>query len=207
MTRIWVVRHGQSMLNAAERLQGWSDAPLTAAGREQATTRGLDFAAAGIVFDAAFSGDGIRHRETAARLLDAAGSGLRAESDPRWREISFGRLEAMRVRRFVRRMRPHAEAEHPFLATLDALAAEDPTAEALATVAQRATEALHHVATAGSEVLVVTSGITIMTLLRALGADLSHLTVGPTNLSVSTVLRIDDGWHVHRAADPDPIAV
>ncbi|OZB89035.1 MAG: hypothetical protein B7X41_04990, partial [Microbacterium sp. 14-71-5] len=51
MTRIWVVRHGQSMLNEAERMQGWSDAPLTALGREQATARGLDLAAAGIRFD------------------------------------------------------------------------------------------------------------------------------------------------------------
>ncbi|MBS1906561.1 MAG: histidine phosphatase family protein [Actinobacteria bacterium] len=207
MTRIWVVRHGESMLNAAERMQGWSDAPLTALGREQATARGLDFAAAGIAFDAAFSGDGIRHRETAAGLLAAAGSDLRAESDPRWREISFGRLEAMRARRFVRRMRPHTAAENPFLATLDALAAEDPSAEAPADVARRATAALHDVAGAGSEVLVVTSGITIMTLLHGLGADLSHLAVGPANLSVSTVLRIDDGWHVSRAADPDPVAV
>lgn len=207
MTRIWVVRHGQSMLNAAERMQGWSDAPLTALGQDQATERGRDFAAAGITFDAAFSGDGIRHRETAARLLGAAGSDLQPTSDPRWREISFGRLEAMRIRRFAHRMRSHAEAERPFLATLDALAAEDPTAETLAAVAQRATAALHDVATAGSEVLVVTSGVTIMTLLHALGTDLSHLTMGPANLSVSTVLRIEEGWHVGRAADPDPVAV
>ncbi|MBN9156577.1 MULTISPECIES: histidine phosphatase family protein [unclassified Microbacterium] len=207
MTRIWVVRHGQSMLNAAERMQGWSDAPLTPLGRDQATARGLDFAAAGIRFDAAFSGDGIRHRETAARLLDAAGSGLQASSDPRWRELCFGGLEAVRARRFVRLMQAHVAADNPFFATLDALAEQDPLAESPADVARRATEALHDVAGAGSEVLVVTSGITILTLLHGLGADLSHLTIGPENLSVSTVLRVDDGWRVDRAAMPDPVAV
>jgi len=207
MTRIWVVRHGQSMLNAAERMQGWSDAPLTALGQEQATARGLDFAAAGIRFDAAFSGDGIRHRETAARLLDAAGSDLQARSDPRWRELCFGQLEAARASTFVRHMAAHVAADNPFMATLDTLAQLDPLAESPADVARRATEALHEVARSGSEVLVVTSGITILTLLGSLGADLEHLTSGPENLSVSTVHRIDDGWRVDRIAQTDPVAV
>ena len=206
MTRIWVVRHGQSMLNAVERIQGWSDAPLTPTGREQSTTRGLDFAAAGIRFDAAFSGDGMRHRETAAGLLAAAGSALTAQPDPRWRELSFGALEGMHVRRFARLMEEHAEAERPFIATLDALAAEDPLAETPATVAVRALEALHDAADAGSEVLVVTSGITIMSLLHTLGGALDARS-GPANLSVSTIRRHEDAWIVDRAADPDPIAV
>lgn len=206
MTRIWVVRHGQSMLNAVERIQGWSDAPLTQTGREQSTTRGLDFAAAGIRFDAAFSGDGMRHRETAAGLLAAAGSTLTAQPDPRWRELSFGALEGMHVRRFSRLMEEHAEAERPFIATLDALAAEDPLAETPATVAVRALDALHDAADAGSEVLVVTSGITIMSLLHTLGGALDARS-GPANLSVSTIRRHEDAWIVDRAADPDPIAV
>ncbi|MDQ4215147.1 histidine phosphatase family protein [Microbacterium capsulatum] len=206
MTRIWVVRHGQSLLNAAERMQGWSDAPLTPAGQEQAAARGRDFAAAGVRFDAAFSGDGIRHRETAAGLLDAAGSDLRALADPRWRELCFGRLEAIPVRKFFRLTQAYATAERPFIATLEALAETDPLAESPAQVAARALEALHDVAGAGSEVLVVTSGITIMSLMQILGADLAHLKTGPANLSVSTVHRHDDGWRIERVADPDPFA-
>lgn len=205
MTRIWVVRHGQSMLNAAERVQGWADAPLTPAGREQAAVRGLNFAAAGIRFDAAFSGDGMRHRETAAGLLAAAGSGLTAHPDPRWRELSFGAREGMHIRRFGRLVQEHADAEMPFLATLDALAAEDPLAESPAAVAARALEALHDVARAGSEVLVVTSGITILSLLGALGAG-PEARSGPANLSVSTIRRHGDAWIVDRVADPDPLA-
>ena len=206
MTRIWVVRHGQSMLNAAERMQGWSDAPLTELGRIQATERGRDFAEAGIRFDAAFSGDGIRHRETATRLLAAAGSDLQAQSDPRWRELCFGKLEAERATAFFEYMAAHVAADNPFMETLDTLAEVDPLAESPADVARRATEALHEVAEAGSEVLVVTSGITILTLLDALGVDLDHLTSGPENLSVSTVHRVDDGWRVDRIAATDPVA-
>ena len=206
MTRIWVVRHGQSMLNAAERMQGWSDAPLTPLGRDQATARGTDFAAAGIRFDAAFSGDGRRHRETAAGLLRAAGSDLVADADARWREISFGALEGASARRFFRLLEAHRSAENPLVAALDDLAAHDPLAESPGAVAERALDALHEASGAGSEVLVVTSGITIMSLARRLGADLSHLTTGPANLSVTTVQRVDDGWRVDRIASPAPVA-
>lgn len=206
MTRIWVVRHGQSMLNAVDRIQGWSDAPLTPTGRAQATERGRDFAAAGIAFDAVFSGDGLRHRETAAELLDAAGSRQVAQPDPRWRELSFGSLEGARGRKLFRLMQAHVEAADPFTAALDTLAAADPLAESPSTVARRALEALHDAASAGSEVLVVTSGITIMSLLQALGADLTHLRTGPANLSVSTLRRDGDAWLIDRIASPDAVA-
>lgn len=206
MTRIWVVRHGESMLNAAERIQGWSDAPLTALGREQAAERGRDFAAAGIAFDAVFSGDGMRHRETAAELLSATGSTQQAQPDPRWRELCFGALEGARTRKLFRVLQAHASAPDPFTATLRTLAAADPLAEAPEAVARRALAALHDVASAGAEVLVVTSGITILALLRALDAELTHLNTGPANLSVSTIRRAGEGWTIDRIASTDPVA-
>ena len=77
---------------------------------------------------------------------------------------------------------------------------------AVVTGDRRAVEALHDAARAGSEVLVVTSGITIMSLLQTLGADLAHLRTGPANLSVSTLRRDGDAWVIDRIASPDPVA-
>lgn len=37
MKKIYVVRHGRTYLNKYQRLQGWSDAPLTEEGIEGAT--------------------------------------------------------------------------------------------------------------------------------------------------------------------------
>jgi len=200
VTRIWMVRHGESLLNAAGRLQGWSDAPLTPLGREQAAARGVEFADAGVVFDAAFCADGMRHRETADGLLTALGSSLTAQPDARWRELSFGALEGGDGEHLGRLIAAQAGQEDPFTAALEALAATDVLAESPADVAARALPALHEASGAGEEVLVVTSGITIMTVLDALGADLTRLTTGPANLSVSTVLRADAGWRVERVA-------
>ncbi|MGN8026275.1 histidine phosphatase family protein [Microbacterium sp. 22242] len=206
MTRIWVVRHGQTMLNAVDRVQGWSDSPLTPLGREQATERGRDFAAAGIVFDAVHCGDGMRHRETAAGILAAAGSPLQPQPDWRWREISFGSMEGALGSELFHLVQAHATAPDPFTAALETLASSDPLAETPATVAERATAALEDAANSGSEVLVVTSGITIMELLRGIGTDLSRVAVGPANLSVTEISRTDAAWLVDRIASTDPVA-
>lgn len=198
---VWLLRHGESLLNAAGRLQGWSDAPLTERGRMQARERGASLAAAGVRFDAAFSADGIRHRETARAVLDAMGERMPVTADPRWRELCFGAWEGARGHRFGGLLAEHGDVR-PALA---ALAAVDPVAEHPDAVVERALAALADAADAGGEVLVVTSGLTILLLLDALGADLSHLDAGPAHLSVSTLHPVPSGapaWHVTRAADP-----
>lgn len=199
MTRLWLVRHGESLLNAAGRLQGWSDAPLTDRGRAQARERGLSLAAAGVRFDAVQAADGIRHRETARDVLDAMGERMPVIADPRWRELCFGAWEGARGHRFGRLLAEHGEVH----AALVALAAVDPAAEHPDAVVERTLAALTEAADAGDEVLVVTSGLTILLLLDALGADLSHLEAGPAHLSVSTLHPSASGsWRVTRAAQP-----
>lgn len=36
MTRLYLMRHGQTLFNTLNRIQGWCDSPLTEKGREQA---------------------------------------------------------------------------------------------------------------------------------------------------------------------------
>ena len=82
---LWLVRHGETTFSADKRVAGWSDPPLTDAGRRQAVSlRGfLD----GKQFTAVWSSDLDRSRET-ARL--AWGE---ATPDQRLRECHFGDLE------------------------------------------------------------------------------------------------------------------
>ena len=36
MTRLYLMRHGQTLFNTLNRIQGWCDSPLTEKGRDQA---------------------------------------------------------------------------------------------------------------------------------------------------------------------------
>lgn len=195
MTRIWLVRHGESLLNAAHRLQGWADAPLTTRGVAQASSRAADFARLGVGFDAVVSADGIRHRQTAQGL---APDRARTE-DEGWREICFGALEGARVRKVSRMLDGLRDSADPMRSVLVALAERDAGAEHPDAVIARSTAALERAAVLGDDVLVVTSGITKMLLLGALGTDLSHVSGGPANLSVSTVEGRPGSWRVARA--------
>jgi len=84
---LWLVRHGETTYNAARRLAGWCDPPLTELGRSQAKAVGavLD----GAVFDSVWSSDLQRAVET-SRL--AWGE---ATPDPRLRECNFGVYEGL----------------------------------------------------------------------------------------------------------------
>lgn len=195
MTRIWLVRHGESMLNVAKRLQGWSDAPLTPRGAEQAESRRADFERIGLRFDAVVSADGIRHRQTARALAPH----LDPVEDVGWRESCFGGLEGAKVSRIGKLLATHRDDADPMRAVLVAMAERDAGAEHPDAVVGRATAALDRAALLGDDVLVVSSGITKMLLLDALGADLSHVSGGPANLAVSTIEGSAGAWIVSRA--------
>ena len=202
-TRVWIVRHGESILNSLMRVQGWCDAPLTAAGIEQAKVRARDFRDAGVLFTAAISGDGIRHRQTLAHILSEQQNPPALSEDIRWREIGFGWLEGAHSRKLQRWMEAGVSEGGSRYSGLDALAAspKEPRAEAPATVVARTLAALDDIAAGeySGDVLVVTSGLTVMLLLDALGADLSHIARGPANLAASSLVRRDGAWVVERA--------
>ncbi len=87
MLELWLVRHGVTDWNLAERIQGWSDPPLNAAGRAQAER--LAPRLAGIAFDRVVSSDLDRARTTAALALPSAEIVL----DPRLRELDYGTFD------------------------------------------------------------------------------------------------------------------
>jgi broad specificity phosphatase PhoE len=91
MLELVAIRHGETTLNAAGRLTGQLDPPLTARGREQAVA--LAPVVAGD-FDLRLHSGTQRAADTLQIACDAAGlQGVELVADPRWRERSFGVLE------------------------------------------------------------------------------------------------------------------
>ncbi|MBO0460452.1 histidine phosphatase family protein [Enterococcus sp. DIV1298c] len=92
-TTLYIVRHGKTMFNTIERVQGWCDTPLTKQGQE-----GIHFLGKGlkdIDFSYAYSSDSGRAIETARIILGEHNKGKEIPYfiDKRIREWCFGSLE------------------------------------------------------------------------------------------------------------------
>jgi len=90
--KIYAVRHGQTIFNTLDKVQGWADTPLTDQGKQdgQAAGRRLQ----NVKFDAAISSDTSRAIHTAEYILSANNRDspkLTFTSD--WREYFFGSFE------------------------------------------------------------------------------------------------------------------
>ncbi|WP_121613525.1 histidine phosphatase family protein [Mesobacillus foraminis] len=88
----YIVRHGKTMLNTTDRVQGWSDAVLTPEGEKIVgyTGKGLK----DIKFSAAYSSDSGRSVQSATIILDEnKKSNVTLQTDKRLREFNFGSYE------------------------------------------------------------------------------------------------------------------
>jgi 2,3-bisphosphoglycerate-dependent phosphoglycerate mutase len=91
MTELLLVRHGETDWNAAGRLQGHTDRPLSAYGREQARRLAEELAGHGL--EAIYASDLARARETA----EIVGQQLHVQIvlDPDLREKDWGNWEGL----------------------------------------------------------------------------------------------------------------
>ena len=93
MVYFYIVRHGQTLLNSLDRAQGWSDSPLTEAGKQMAADIGKKLKR--IEFDAVYASDMLRAVQTAKLILETGGkSGVPIEKDERLREWCLGCMES-----------------------------------------------------------------------------------------------------------------
>ncbi|HPJ00973.1 MAG TPA: histidine phosphatase family protein [Enterococcus sp.] len=92
-TELYIVRHGKTMFNTLQRVQGWCDTPLTKIGVERIQYLGLGLR--DIDFSEAVSSDSGRAIETMRILLSEHPDGpvLPYRVDKRIREWCFGSLE------------------------------------------------------------------------------------------------------------------
>lgn len=96
---LWLVRHGKTMFNAVERVQGWSDTPLIQEGID--TVQRLAEGLKAFKFDAVYSSDSGRARQTAEILIEKNHylqsqqdlSEPQLKTDWRLRELNFGAYE------------------------------------------------------------------------------------------------------------------
>ena len=91
LTRLCLVRHGETAWNAERRLQGHTDIPLNAHGIAQAQATAASLA--GERFDAAYSSDLARARQTAEAI--AGRCLLTPAFDERLRERHYGAFQSL----------------------------------------------------------------------------------------------------------------
>lgn len=146
--RIYLVRHGETTLNADGRCQGQSDSELTELGRRQIDE--LATSLAHVDFDAAYTSPLERAARTAERVLRSRG--LRAATVPELAELSYGTLQGTRF----------AEWPDDLQATWhgDPCSVTFPGGESLAMLRARVVPVFHAIASAhaGESVLVSTHG-------------------------------------------------
>jgi broad specificity phosphatase PhoE len=165
VTRIHLVRHGETDWNRELRWQGHSDPPLNERGRDQA--RRLADALAPIPFAAVYSSDLSRASETAE--IVASRLGLAVTVDPALREIDVGSWEGLTLEEIEARTpdavaRWEAKGEHGWEG-----------GERHEQMAARVREAVYSIAARheGEEVLVVSHGGPIRAL-KSLAAGLDY---------------------------------
>lgn len=158
LTRLLLVRHGESTWNREQRLQGQRDPGLSPCGRRQAERLARRLASEPIA--AAYASDLRRAWETARIAL--AGRAIPLVLLPALREVNLGLWEGLTVAEVQERF-PEMWARR----RADPAGYAVPGGETLAQVQARAVRAVETIARAhpGQTVLIVTHGMVLRTLL------------------------------------------
>ena len=94
MSKLVLIRHGESQWNLENRFTGWVDVPLSPKGIEEAKAAGKKLA--GFKFDRAFSSVLARANETLRLVLEGIGqAGIPIEKDKALNERMYGELQGL----------------------------------------------------------------------------------------------------------------
>jgi broad specificity phosphatase PhoE len=160
LTRLYLIRHGETDWNRQGRWQGQADVPLNDRGREQA--RQVAEKLAEVSFDAIYTSDLIRASEVARIIAQAKGDRIPIVLEPRLREIHQGEWQGLLVQEIQSR---YAEAFRQ--RRMDPLMVAAPGGETALQVRQRALQAVRDLLAAypNGNVALVSHGFTIAVLL------------------------------------------
>ena len=92
-THLYIVRHGETVWNTRDRMQGVKDSPLTDKGKEHAERMGKKLKELDVDFSALYTSDLGRAYETAALISNSIG--IEITSDERLRERNMGVFEGL----------------------------------------------------------------------------------------------------------------
>lgn len=220
----YFVRHGKTMLNSSDRVQGWSDAILTKSGEEIVKRAGIGMK--DIEFQNVYSSDSGRAIQTARILLK---ENIKTKNkipvlDKRLREINFGsyegdlninmwrdiaKLNKITVEQFKKNASPKMFADS--VAKLDKKRAlnfgESYPAEDYKTASERLNSFIKEIADkefkekGNGNVLVTSHGLAICTLFDSLDKNFVMPQGGLKNASVSVIKYIDGKFIIDRVND------
>lgn len=203
---IYLVRHGQTYYNIYNKLQGWSNSPLTDKGRQDARLAGekvqdIDFAAA-------FCSDLPRAIETCQTILDMnrPTTGLKPTISPYLREQFYGVFEGTEMgQAWYLAGAPHGcktfkeiVTKHSIGQAKDWLKEADPfhDAENNEEYWERMNKGLQLISQAdvpdGANILWVSHGNTVLSLVERFGEGKYDITQRPKNGSLSKLV-MEDG--------------
>lgn len=218
---LYIVRHGKTMLNTSDRVQGWADAVLTSAGEEvvKSAGRGLK----DVPFQGAYSSDSGRAIQSAELILaeNAASAELETVHDWRLREFNFGTFEGelnkvmweavaaklgITMDQFMNELNLQDFANS--VAELDAANPESEKnwpAENYTQITERLSASIKDMIAAESakgegNVLVVSHGLSIMTMLKIMDPNFVEPPEGLKNASVS-IVHVKDGVYTLKAVN------
>lgn len=187
MQELYFVRHGQTLFNVQDKVQGWCDSPLTDEGVEVA--KRLGEALKDVHFDALYSSISERAYDTACYI--AKDEAYCIQVDKRLKEFNFGILEGdLHESRVLLENRPKDRI---------ALLEEgwcDVGGENLAMVKERAASFMKDIENIDGKILIVSHGLFIAAILYYLDPScLKAVAKGIKNCSVSKVVKTQDGYH------------
>jgi glucosyl-3-phosphoglycerate phosphatase len=164
--RLLVVRHAQSVWNAAGRWQGWSDAPLSELGVDQARLAGQALAEAGVVPELVAASDLARARVTAELIAFELEYEKPLVVEPDLREQDLGEWNGLTNEEISTRW------PEQFLARRAGQLGTVPGGEPGDDFFRRSVGALRRLAGGGAEVAVVVAhGGVVIALEKALGVS------------------------------------
>ncbi|MBK1681223.1 hypothetical protein CKO20_12670 [Rhodocyclus tenuis] len=202
VTRICLIRHGETDWNAGDRIQGSMDIPLNDVGLAQARATGARLA--GEHFDAFYTSDLTRARQTADAIATAIG--LAPILDPEFRERRYGVFEGL-TRTEASQQYPQ---EYAAIVRRDADCVPPGKGESLTQHSSRVTAALQRVAAAhlGSSVLIVTHGGVldlVNRLVRGWPVQAARDFTIP-NAGINRIVCAPAGWSIECWADSSHLA-
>lgn len=201
MLQVYLVRHGETEWNAARRIQGQSDSPLTANGEHQARLVAQRVSKQGITH--VITSDLGRTRRTAQIIAEACG--CEVINDPRLRELHMGVLEE----RLIDSLTPQEEQWRKQM--VDGTAdGRIPQGESMSELGERMRAALESclMLPAGSKPLIVSHGIALGCLISTV-LGLPAYAERRLRLRNCSLSRVDyqqspwlaSGWIVETAGD------
>ena len=203
------MRHGETYFNLYNRMQGWSDTPLTARGIQDVSRSGAGLA--DVSFDAVYSSDLRRTMETANLILQENNHAqdLTVQPMPEFREIFFGSFEGLDSIEVWSKLKaylgyegkPNYHDDKTVIRELDGFHAIDPYHDAEKYMAfwlrveRGLAKIIDQYRDTGKTILVVSHGMTIRNMLQAIIPSFS-IDRSVDNASVSIVHYEDGLYHL-----------